>query len=254
MTRVETSLGGAREWGELKMKDFRTYIAIAIATFAIPIAASANTITINFTGGTAAASGSAIATTSAASWISYEFVTPMTDSGSQTPSSASSFGPLSFTTGALTVTSGMTGSFAAGGTIDLDSTDLIDLGLSAPEDGTFSGSFTGVGTGMQTATCNGSVSSGNNYEFSQAVSGLLDEGLVPAEVFTPVIGTFSVFSCSNAGTPSLNSVFPITEGTLSLTDQIPSATPEPGTFGLFGSGLAGIAFWIRRRVTARQPA
>jgi PEP-CTERM motif len=236
------------------MKDFRIYIAIALATFAIPIAVSANTITINFTGGTAAVSGSAITTTSPASWISYEFVTPMTDSGLLTPTSASSFGPLSFTTGAFTVASTMSASFAAGGTINLNSTDLIDLGLSAPEDGTFTGSFTGVGTGMQTTLCNGNPSAGNNYQFSQAVSGSLDEGLVAAEVFTPVIGTFSVFSCGNTGTPSLGSAFPITEGTLFLTDQVPTVTPEPGTLGLFGSGLLGVGFWIRRSLMVRRSA
>jgi hypothetical protein len=152
------------------------------------------------------------------------------------------------------VPSSVSADFAAGGAIDLDSTDLPDLGLSAPEDGTFTGSFTGVGTGMQTATCNGSPSAGNNYEFSQAVSGSMDEGLVAAEVFTPVIGTFSVFSCGNAGTPSLGSVFSITEGTLFLTDQIPTVTPEPGTLGLFGSGLLGVGFWIRRSLTVRRSA
>lgn len=228
------------------MKDFRSYIIVlAIATFAIAIPTSANTITINFTGGTAAASGSAITTTSPASWISYEIVTTLTDSGLLTPTSASSFGPLSFTTGAFTVPSSVSADFAAGGAIDLDSTDLPDLGLSAPEDG---------GTGMQTATCNGSPSAGNNYEFSQAVSGSMDEGLVAAEVFTPVIGTFSVFSCGNAGTPSLGSVFSITEGTLFLTDQIPTVTPEPGTLGLFGSGLLGVGFWIRRSLAVRRSA
>jgi hypothetical protein len=143
--------------------------------------------------------------------------------------------------------------FSAGGAIDLDSTDLVDLGLTAPEIGTFTGSFTGTGTGSLAANCNGTPMAGNNYEFSQPVTGALDEGLVAPPVFTPVVGTLTIFSCGNTGTPSLASSYPITEGTLFLTDQIPTtATPEPGTLGLFGSGLLGIGFWVRRRLAVKS--
>jgi hypothetical protein len=118
------------------------------------IAASADTITINFTGGTAAVSGSAITTTSSASWISY--------SDDRQRIADTDFGvPL------RTLIVHDRGfrphrpherQFCSGGAINLNSTDTADLGLSAPEDGTFTGGFAGMGTGMQTTLCNGNPS------------------------------------------------------------------------------------------------
>ena len=229
------------------MKGLRFYVAIAATLLAMPAASFANNITIGLTGGTVGLNGSSVTTTSPMSWSSYDFVTPTTDSGLQTPQSASTFGPFTFTTGAFTVGS-TSATFASGGTIDLDTTDSADLGIL--ETGTFTGSFTGTGTGSIASNCNGTAMAGSNYEFTQAVSGQLDEGLVAPPVFTPVIGTLTVFSCGNTGTPSLTGSFPLTEATLFLTDQIPATTPEPGTLSMLASGLLGIGFWVRRKVSA----
>jgi len=234
------------------MRHLRLYIAIATALMVVPVAASANTITIGLTGGTAGVSGSTVTTTSLSSWASYDFVTPTTDSGLQTPTTPeTSFGTFSFTTGDLSVASNTSANFAAGGSLQLNTTDFPDLGII--ETGTFTGSFTGTGTGSLAANCNGTPMAGNNYEFSQPVTGALDEGLVAPPVFTPVVGTLTIFSCGNTGTPSLASSYPMTEGTLFLTDQIPTTTtPEPGTLSLFGSGLLGIGFWVRRRLAVKS--
>lgn len=199
------------------MRHLRLYIAIATALMAVPMAVSANTITIGLTGGTAGVSGSTVTTTSLSSWASYDFVTPTTDSGLQTPTTPeTSFGTFSFTTGNFSVASSTSANFAAGGSLQLNTTDFPDLGIL--ETGTFTGGFTGTGTGSMAANCNGTPMAGNNYEFSQTVSGSLDEGLVAPPVFTPVIGTLTVFSCGNTGMPSLTSSYPITEATLFLTD------------------------------------
>ena len=103
------------------MRHLRLYIAIATALMAVPMAVSANTITIGLTGGTAGVSGSTVTTTSLSSWASYDFVTPTTDSGLQTPTTPeTSFGTFSFTTGNFSVASSTSANFAAGGSLRVE--------------------------------------------------------------------------------------------------------------------------------------
>ncbi len=140
-------------------------------------------------------------------------------------------GTLTFTTGALTSGSLTTGgTFAAGGSFVItgNGTGGIPTGV------IFSGSFSGPVTWTEvTSGPNGAI----YYTLTGAISGTWYNGASVSGATTQI--TF------NAGKNGFTGSIGLGSG-----DTIITTVPEPGTLGLLGTGLVGLAGIVRKKMKA----
>jgi hypothetical protein len=186
-------------------------VLMALLALALPLAASAGSISIVNVGGTL---------TGSASGMSLSSSTLIQVGGIV----GTNLGTLSFSTGALTSGSlANGGTFAAGGnfTITGNGSNGVTNGI------IFNGTFTGPVTWTLITLPDGT----HNYTLSGALSG---SGGAGAATIQFTINTGKAFFHKGAK--------------ISSGDTDVSMTPELSTLGLFGTGLVGIAGLIRKRI------
>lgn len=166
-----------------------------------------------------------------------------------TPANTFDFGTMSFTTGSVIGIGPTSATFGAGGLITI----LSNAGLATATGGAipsgttlFTGFFSGPTTMSQVNFCVGPCTTFNfHYTLTGPIAGNLD----PA-----VLSHFGLGS--NPGVNGL--LVTLTFGFVGPTDPLgviegggtSVVVPEPGTLALFGTGLIGVAGFIRRRIKA----
>src|SRR5579859_6250815 len=139
-------------------------------------------------------------------------------------------GSVGFTTGALSSGSlQMGGTFAPGGTFEIDGNGTGGL----PNGVLFSGTFSGTVTWTLTTLANGT----HNYTLTGVVTGMMGG--------TSVNGV-TVQLTINTGKGFFNGSTTISGGDTSVAASV----PEPSTLALFGTGAFAIAGALRRKILA----
>jgi hypothetical protein len=197
----------------------RRVVVLALLALALPMAAWASGIDLTNQFGTISISTSGISSKGSELTAFNGFSAPKNHS----------MGSVSYTTGAL-----LTGSIKSGGTFDSAGSSFLVVGngkYGVPVKGTlFSGSF----VGPITWTLVSQVHSKVEYTLSGNISGQLYTGRT-------VTGTTTQNIYSSVGQLS-NGI-----GHIQLGNSHLNSTPEPGTLGLLGTGLLGIAGTFRRK-------
>lgn len=144
-------------------------------------------------------------------------------------------GSLTFSTGALISGNLQTGAtFAGGGSFQIATNGTSGL----PDAVIFTGSFSGDVTWQLITLSNGI----QEYTLTGPISGILVEG----NQNIAVVGlTVQLTVSVSKGSPSVISIM-VASGNTNLTP-----VPEPGTLGLLGTGLLGIAAVVRQKLKPR---
>jgi hypothetical protein len=142
-------------------------------------------------------------------------------------------GTVSFRTGAMSIGNlGTSGTFLAGGSFTIEGNGSNGMGTGVLFRGTFTGPVSWVGT-FNPAGRNGLGAW--TYELRGTISGMLSNGSSASG--RAVLLTFDV----PKGQLFSDSVR-LNEGVTTVT------VPEPGTLGLLGTGLLGLAGLVRRKI------
>lgn len=196
---------------------------LALLALALPLAAFAGDIDFTNYHGTLAGSSAGLTLTGS--------VLTGADIGNGTCSTAMPCGTVSFTTGALI--SGDTvngGTFAAGGTFTIIGNGTDGLPSGSIFTGTFSEPVKWIANGI--VGVDGTI----NYTLTGRISGMYNGSMVSGAT-TQL--TFHTGSAGFQGSVGLGS------GDTSITP-----VPEPGTLGLLGTGMVGLAGVIRKKLKA----
>jgi hypothetical protein len=196
-------------------------VLLALLALALPLAAFAGNIDFNNTGGTLAGNSNGLTLTGS--------LLTGTTIGSGTCSLAVPCGTVSFTTGKLASGSLVYGgTFAAGGTFNITGNGTDGLPNGAIFTGTFSEptSWTPIGK----IGVDGTI----EYTLSGQISGMYNGTMVTGAT---VQLTFNTGSAGFQGSVGLGS-----------GDTVITTVPEPGTLGLLGTGMVGLAGVIRKKL------
>ena len=188
----------------------RRVILLALLALALPVASFASSVDFTNSGGTLSGSSSGLTLTGS------ELIAVKGLGGGGLVTG--NLGTLSFTTGALTGSLANGGTFAAGGTFTI-------AGNGTVFSNTFTGSFSGPVSWTLITLPNGT----HNYTLSGAVSG-------------PGFNGATIQLTINTGKGFFDGSTTISSGDTNLL------VPEPGSLGLLGTGLVGIAGLVRRKL------
>jgi PEP-CTERM motif-containing protein len=191
-----------------------------LALLALPLAAFANQIDTTNSGGTL------VGTTAGMALSGSQLIAVNGFNGGGLITG--NLGSLTLSTGALSSGSlQMGGTFNGGGSFVITSTGAPGL----PSGTLFNGSFSGSVTWTLVTLSNGT----HNYTLSGAVTGTWFNGLILDGATTQLT--------INTGRGFFNGTTTISSGDTNIVTSV----PEPGTLGLLGTGLVGIAGAMHRK-------
>jgi len=200
----------------------RRVMLLTLLALALPMAAFANS-GVDFTnsGGTLAGTNSGLSLTGS----TLALVNGLNGGGLIT----GNLGSVTFSTGALTGGSlQMGGTFAGGGSFTITGNGTNGI----PNGTLFTGTFSGPVTWTLVTLANGT----HNYTLTGTLSGTLGSGFSTNGV--------TVQLTINTGKGFFNGSTTISSGDTNIV------VPEPGTLGLLGTGLVGLAGLLRRKTKA----